>query len=258
MSPFFFGTNERRIFGIYEPAARGAFGKRAAVLCYPWGSEYIYAHRSIRQLAIKLSAAGFHTLRFDFFGTGDSAGDLADADLAGWEADVESAMEEIKSIAGIGQIALFGVRLGATIAASVAARLSRKVDSLVLWDPIVSGEEYLRQLGVVSQSTPDQIYSIPTAGNALEIQGFPLTIPMMREFYSIELSNLIVPPPTRTLMLVTERLSSHERLIPTSIGQGTGSLEIEFLTDTRPWTESSASAGLVPVGVIQLIVNWLG
>src|ERR1700722_5596148 len=138
MSPFFFGTSERRIFGVYEPAASGTSGKRAAVFCYPWGSEYIYAHRTIRQLAVRLSTAGFHTLRFDFFGTGDSAGDLTDADLAGWETDVESAMEEIRDISGMAQITLIGLRLGATIAASVAARLSRKVDSLVLWDPIVS------------------------------------------------------------------------------------------------------------------------
>jgi pimeloyl-ACP methyl ester carboxylesterase len=258
MNPFFFGTSNRRIFGIYEPAAPGASSKRAAIICYPWGSEYIYAHRAIRQLAIKLSAAGFHTLRFDFFGTGDSGGDLTDADLAGWETDVESAMEEIRDIAGISRITLFGMRLGANIAASVAVRHARKVDSLILWDPIVSGEEYLRQLGVGSQSTAEQLYSIPTSGNAIEVQGFLLTIPLMRDLNAIELGNLIFPPPTRTLMLVTERLSSHERLLPTPTGQGTGSLEIEFMTDTRPWNESSASDVRVPVGVIQRIVNWLG
>jgi uncharacterized protein len=259
MSPFFFGTSERRIFGVYEPAASGASGKRAAVLCYPGGSEYIYAHRTIRQLAIKLSAAGFHTLRFDFYGTGDSAGDLTDADLTGWETDVESAMEEIRDITGMAQITLIGLRLGATIAASVAARLSRKVDSLVLWDPIVSGEEYLRQLGVVSQPTLDRLYSLSIdSGNAHEIQGFPLTVSMMRDFHSIDLGALISPPPTRTLMLVTERLPSHERIFPIPAGRSAGSLEIEFVPATHSWTESSASAGSVPVGIIQRIVNWLG
>jgi exosortase A-associated hydrolase 2 len=259
MSPFFFGTSERRIFGIYEPAAFRTTSKRAVVLCYPWGSEYIYAHRAIRQLAIKLSSAGFHTLRFDFFGTGDSAGDLAEADLAGWETDLESAMEEIRDIVGIAEITLIGLRLGATIAASVAARLPSKVDSLILWDPVVTGEEYLRQLGVVSQPISDQLYSDSAGfGNALEIQGFPLTMNMVRDFRPMQLSSLIFPSLMRTLMLVTERFPSHDRLAAMPNGRGPGLLEIEFIEDTRPWTESSASTGMIPVGIIQRIVNWLG
>ena len=66
------------------------------VLCYPWGSEYIHAHRALRQLATRLSMAGFHTLRFDYFGTGDSAGEMEDADLGVWEDDIETAIEELK------------------------------------------------------------------------------------------------------------------------------------------------------------------
>jgi pimeloyl-ACP methyl ester carboxylesterase len=259
MSPFFFGTSERRIFGVYEPAASGAPGKRAAVFCYPWGPEYIYAHRAIRQLAVKLSTAGFHTLRFDFFGTGDSAGDLADADLGGWGTDVESAMEEIRDISGVTQITLIGLRLGATIAASVAARYPRMVDRLILWDPIVSGEEYLRQLGVFSQKSLNTRHSASTdSESAYEIQGFPLTMNMMRDVHSTDLGAWLSPPSTRTLMLLTESLPSHERLLPILAGRDAESLEIETIVAIRPWLESSASAGEVPVGIIQRIANWLG
>jgi pimeloyl-ACP methyl ester carboxylesterase len=258
MSPFFFGTSERRIFGVYEPAASGTSGKRAAVFCYPWGSEYIYAHRTIRQLAVRLSTAGFHTLRFDFFGTGDSAGDLTDADLAGWETDVESAMEEIRDISGVPQVTLIGMRLGATIAASVAARYSRMVDCLILWDPIVSGEEYLRQFEVIPQKLLNKRPCLSAdSERSYEIQGFPLTMNMMREFHSIDLGARISPPSTRTLMLLTESSPSHERLFPIPAGRDPGSLEIETIAATRPWLESSASAGGTPVDVIQRIVNWL-
>ena len=71
MTPFYFGAGPQRLFGIYEPAVLTGRGKRGAVLCYPWGPEYVHAHRVMRQLAIKLAGAGVHTLRFDFFGTGD-------------------------------------------------------------------------------------------------------------------------------------------------------------------------------------------
>ena len=99
MNPLYIGTRGRRLFGIHEPPAVKAGRARAAVLCYPWGSEYLFAHRTLRQLAVRLCGAGFHTLRFDFFGTGDSSGDMLDADLAGWEGDTESAVEGIKDIA---------------------------------------------------------------------------------------------------------------------------------------------------------------
>ena len=89
----------------------------------------------MRHLATKLSQAGFHTLRFDYFGTGDSAGDLIDADLTGWEGNAESAIEGLKDIAGAPRVTLVGMRIGATVAARAAARLADEIEALVLWDP---------------------------------------------------------------------------------------------------------------------------
>ena len=154
MTPFYFGTGRQRLFGIYEPAVLTGRGKRGAVLCYPWGPEYVHAHRVMRQLAIRLASAGIHTLRFDFFGTGDSAGEMVDADLGTWEADIELAIEELLDIVGSARLTLIGLRLGATLAARVAARRPRDVDTLVLWDPILSGPDYLASLGATAAPAP--------------------------------------------------------------------------------------------------------
>jgi pimeloyl-ACP methyl ester carboxylesterase len=246
MNPFFFGTTERRLFGIYEPAAVGTAGKRAAILCYPWGAEYLYAHRTLRRLALKLSGAGFHTLRFDFYGTGDSGGEPTDGDLAGWEADLETAIEEVIEITGLTKVTLIGLRLGAVIAAGTAARLRGKTEALVLWDPIVSGHEYLAQLGVV-----------PSARPPLEAQGFPLTERMLEAFSALDVSALISKLHPRSLMILTERLPSHGLLSPLTSGREAGSHSIEFLTDVRPWLEDSVNSGVVPSSAIQRILNWL-
>jgi uncharacterized protein len=250
VNPLYLGTSERRIYAIYEPAAVGRTRSRAAVLCYPWGAEYVYAHRSMRQLAIKLSMAGFHTLRFDYFGTGDSAGDMTDADLSGWETDVESAIEGIRDIAGTTQVTLIGLRLGATIAARVARRLSNEVEALVLWDPIISGEEYLRGMGVTSQ--PGE------ASSALEVQGFPLTPKLLSEFLSVDLHALISPPPTRLLLLVTQRMPSHDALSVVPAAPGLESVAIEYMSIDCPWIEAVTITGAIPVRLIQRIVDWLG
>jgi pimeloyl-ACP methyl ester carboxylesterase len=141
VNPLYLGTQERRLFAVYEPAAVKDRPARAAVLCHPWGSEYVYAHRSMRQLAVKLSARGFHTLRFDYFGTGDSGGEDAEADPAAAVADIESAAEGLQDMLGVARVALIGLRLGATLAARAAMRRKGNVDALVLWDPILPPEE---------------------------------------------------------------------------------------------------------------------
>jgi uncharacterized protein len=246
MNPFFFGTAERRLFGIYEPAAVSTAGKRAAILCYPWGAEYLHAHRTLRQLALKLSSAGFHTLRFDFYGTGDSGGESTDADLAGCEADLETAIEELTEITGLTKVTLIGLRLGAVFAAGGAARLRGKIEALVLWDPVISGPEYLAGLGVA-----------PGAPPPIETQGFPLTERMLQGLSTLDLSALILKLHTRSLMIITERLPSHDLLIPLTAGPETGSFSIEFLTDVRPWLESSVTSGVVPTSVMERISNWL-
>jgi uncharacterized protein len=246
MNPFFFGTAERRLFGIYEPAAASTTGKRAAIICYPWGDEYIYAHRTLRQLALKLSSAGFHTLRFDYYGTGDSGGESTDTDLAGWEADLETAIEEVTEITGLSKVTLIGLRLGAAIAAGVATRLRGETEALVLWDPVLSGPEYLARLGVA-----------PGARPSAQAHGFRLTERMLQALSELDSSALISRVHPRTLMIITEQLTSHGRIAPLIAGPGTKSLSIEFLTDVRPWVESTVVSGEVPFSVMKRIANWL-
>jgi alpha/beta superfamily hydrolase len=249
MTPFYFGTPGRRLFGIYEPAAQGSAGRRAAVLCNPWGSEYIYAHRSLRQLAIRLSACGIHTLRFDFYGTGDSAGELADAELRGWEDDIELAIEEVQDMAGVRRVALAGLRLGATLAARVAARRGADIEALALWNPIVSGAAYRHELEAAALGTVS-----PTGDDVLEVKGFPLTAPMRREIGAIDLAPVLASPPTRTLLLITDLKLG----VMSPADSAGGQLETAFLSTISPWIEDPDTMGAVPATAIQSIADWLG
>jgi pimeloyl-ACP methyl ester carboxylesterase len=252
VNPLYLGSGERRLFGIYEPPAVKRAHPRAAVLCYPWASEYVNAHRSMRHLATKLSQAGFHTLRFDFFGTGDSSGDLVDADLIGWEGDTGSAIEGLKDIAGTPRVTLVGMRIGATVAARAAARLADEIEALVLWDPIVSGPEYLRSLNIavpVERAGPDTLA-------VAEVDGFPLSARMLRDFEAVDLRADLAAAKPRTLVLVTERLASHpdlERDMPV-VGAHAA---LEFVNARCPWREDVTLTGEVQVQAIQRIVEWL-
>ena len=72
-------------------------------------------------------------VRFDYNGTGDSAGGSSDARLAAWMATARAALALLRRH-GLADVCLVGMRFGAMLAAAVAER-DRGVDQLVLWDP---------------------------------------------------------------------------------------------------------------------------
>jgi pimeloyl-ACP methyl ester carboxylesterase len=262
MTPFYFGSSDRQLFGIYE-AARCAPVKGATVLCHPWGPEYIHAHRSLRKLSNMLAATGFHTLRFDYFGTGDSAGDMTEAGLAGWEADIRTAMSELLDITGAKQVSLVGLRLGAALAANVAVAAGAKVSSLVLWDPVLSGEEHVRELHVESPPGVKGIKPPPIRpwedGGGHDILGFPLTDQMASEMKTLDLIALASTLPARSLVVASHPLPSHDGLRRV-LDENERHQAIELIADHPPWIELPLGhplSGTAPVKVLRRIVQWL-
>jgi pimeloyl-ACP methyl ester carboxylesterase len=145
-----FGPARRRLLGIVDEPAPGEYSGRAVVLCYPQGLDYASAFRSFRVLATRLRSARCRVLRFDYFGTGDSAGDLGDASIEQWVGDVGAAVREMEAL-GAAEVALVGLRLGATLAALSAAKCE-SVARLVLWEPVLDGARYLADLRALHDS----------------------------------------------------------------------------------------------------------
>jgi len=144
MLPIYFGDPERALFGIYHPARRARSRPMSAVLCHPIGNEFVGAYRTMRVLADQLSGAGVSVLRFDYFGTGDSAGFAQDATTEAWLSDIDHAVEEIKGAAETDKTILIGVRLGATLA-MLSARARDDIERVVLWEPVVQGRKHIDQ-----------------------------------------------------------------------------------------------------------------
>ena len=223
MTPLFFGSSQRRLFGAYEAPRAGGAGGRAVLLCHPWGQEYIRAHRSMRRLATLLGAAGCHVLRFDYFGTGDSMGRSSEASVRGWEEDIETAIEELQDTSGATRIALVGLRLGATLATHVATRKKKMVETLALWDPIVSGSEYVDELLAVTPGRP-----VSNDADSLAVRGFPLTNGFADELRTLDLLQLIPSLPARTRVIASAPLRSHETLRAELQRQGRPDVAVEI------------------------------
>lgn len=127
----------------------------AVVLCPPVGFEAVSSYPTQVQLATALADAGVPVLRVDYHGTGDSAGDSGSPDrVEAWLASIDAAVAQAKARSGATQVALLGIRLGATLAVEAARRIGG-VDSLLLWAPCASGKAFARELQAVGHKEAD-------------------------------------------------------------------------------------------------------
>src|SRR5690606_6529681 len=133
-----------------------------ALLCNPFGQEAVRAHRIFVVLADRLARQGVSVLRFDYHGTGDSPGDDDVGDLEGWAADILSAQAWLDEAARPSRRVWIGLRLGALLAAmaSGGARPGATIDSLILWEPVIDGSAYLRELAEADRKARLGAYSL--------------------------------------------------------------------------------------------------
>jgi len=201
MNPFFFGSRNRQLFGVYHPAKRPSC-LHGIILCPPVGQEYMRTHMAIRQLAIQLSSVGFDVLKFDYYGLGDSAGTSEEGNPDIWRDDIRTAYRELKDISGMTSISIIGLRLGATLAAE-AAFTGLSVKNLLLWDPVVKGREYVEELRKLTSSVlkGKQDHG---PGNCETLVGFPLAAHTISMLSAIDLTHIAFKGKMKVFLVCSE------------------------------------------------------
>lgn len=178
--PCQFGAGSE-LFGIYHAPA--SLPTCAVLLCPPLGQEMIRSHRVYRQLGDALALQGCAALRFDYYGSGDSAGSSNQVDLTRCIEDTLTAAAELRKRSGIDRLVCFGARLGGSIAmdSSDEAELSE----LLLWDPILDGNAHLARLDAMQDALwrDTNRFSKPRTAKdgANEWLGFPVSADLRRQ-----------------------------------------------------------------------------
>lgn len=180
--PLFLEGRSGRLFALHVPAA-GA-DTLGVVLLPPFAEEMNRSRRMLRRQATALAQAGISALLLDPLGTGDSAGDFADAHWERWVEDVGTAAAALCQRGAV-RIGLFGLRLGALLAAAAAPTLPAPCFATALWQPVVSGRAHLAEFlrlrtlpGAVQAAAGETIELLAArlaSGTAVEVAGYEVS-----------------------------------------------------------------------------------
>lgn len=184
--PMFIEGRSGRLFAVfYPPSVLDPNIPKRALLCLPpFAEEMNRARRMAALLARELASRATGVLLLDTYGTGDSAGDFAEARWEIWRDDATTALDWLRD-RGYRRRALLGLRLGACLALEVAGRVRPEIERVVLWQPVVTGSVHLNQFlrirvaaglgaGDPSRETVKALRGRLAAGEIVEVAGYAL------------------------------------------------------------------------------------
>jgi exosortase A-associated hydrolase 2 len=173
--------------------------KAHVVYVPPFGEEMNRCRALVSEQARHFARSGYSCTLIDFYGTGDSQGELQDASLQIWQRNIQFAVETLQREVNV-PVILWGLRLGAFIALDFAARSALAIDSLLLWQPVVSGERYVTQIlrqrvaGLASKELPPEttteIRRRLAQGESVEVSGYTIGGALIADIESLSLANL--------------------------------------------------------------------
>ena len=250
--PVWFGDEGRPAFGWFHSPSDGLAGG-GVVICPPLAFNLFHTHYALRLLAERLAASGFCALRFDYDGTGDSAGGNDDPGrTAAWLATIRSALTFVRQT-GVDHVGLVGMRFGATLAAQAAVS-DGHVDQVVLWDPCASGRSFLREQRAISTITLGSPAESPDG--SVEIPGTLYGAATADDIEAVSIAKCALPLARRVLVLTRADRPVHRSLLDSALASEEFAHEeavgqAEFMDLYPPVQE-------LPYEAITGIVGWLG
>ena len=199
IEPFFLAGERGPLFCLHYAPLGGA-PKSSILYLHPFAEEMHKSRRMAALQARQFAAQGHAVLQVDLTGCGDSAGDFEDATWTIWRDDVRRAHAWLQERVP-GPVQLWGLRSGAALAAEMSRELSA-VARLLLWQPMVSGEQFLTQFlrlklasemlrqGQSQHGTAELIAKLE-AGASIEVGGYMLGPDMAAALHGFKLASLL-------------------------------------------------------------------
>ena len=195
---FFLPAGEGERFCIFHRASGAPLG--SVLYVHPFAEEMNKSRRMAALQARAFRERGYNVLQIDLAGCGDSSGDFGEARWALWKDAVRLAQRWLREH-GEAPVHLWGLRLGALLAADCAREGDASFASLLMWQPVISGAQFMAQFlrlrlggemlsGAATSSNTAQLRAQLAAGVALEIAGYELAPQLAAAIERLELAAL--------------------------------------------------------------------
>jgi alpha/beta superfamily hydrolase len=237
-------------FGWFHEPVNSTRSKMGLVLCSSFGNENDATYRSLRNLASAAAEKGIATLRFDYYGSGDSAGaDTENDHPSAWLSGIHAAIDALRKQDNIEKICILGIRLGALLAAVVANERT-DICGYIALAPIPSGRAFLREALLRNeQETRGEEFD-------LELAGYVLTPLAQNEFKSLDLLSMTCAPAKNVLIIAPDTRRATQQWIAQLSAQGSH-VEIDTQCDLKPVIERGGHKN-IPHSLIERVTTWVG
>jgi uncharacterized protein len=257
----YFGASPN-LFGVLHLPQRLRARSASVLLCNPFGEEAARAHRIYRVMATQLERAGYACLRFDYSHTGDSAGDSRGASVEQWLRDLAVAASQLRSASGTQRVALVGLRFGATLAALATSRGELRPRHVLLWDPVVNGATYLRELAAqhrqylreeMAEVGWEDRLTISAQGFPTEALGTLISARLADELAGIDLTNEAIHADLTTV--ISTQTSAELDRWAKQLGGGAATRWVT-MAESAAWNSDAAlNAATVPMDIVQTLIS---
>lgn len=264
---FFDSKSGNSLFGTTTTPSTKPDASTAIVFCQPFGEERQKAYRSTFLFAEKLADNGIPSFRFDCTGIGDSDGTLLDTDFDRMVVDTESAFDEARQRLQVDRLIPIGIRLGAPVALA-ALPGNGSSNSCILWNPVVDGSRYYRELmrtemiialARKKDTEADESNESIRPPGTVEIDADLMTEISVEKLKAVKLLDSALPV---NRLLITTRDSDkpeiktstalHEHAISQNIDSSLWSGE-----KSEYWSARSMHDGFFPVATFEQTLTWL-
>lgn len=217
--PLWLDAQARCLYAAIHPAVRPS-GLPGVLFVPPLLHEQPRSRRFMTEVASGLAALGLPCLRFDFFGTGDSAGRGDQFDIGSMHHDLDIAVAALRSHGEVDRVVLLGWRAAALPLHSWLGD-GGHADLLVLWEPIADGARWLAELekedATERRQRPRPRPGVPriTDFNDGQLMGFAASAQFRRQLAQVRLHE--EPNAKRIPTWVVQRAEA--RQLPTAVAR---------------------------------------
>ena len=223
------------------------------VIVPPLGYEYWTSHRTLRTLAERLAENGCLALRFDFDGTGDSAGDQWDpARLETWQRNIGQAADALRGW-GATRLVVIGLRFGGTLALTEGAAVG--ADAVVAWAPVARGKP-LRPRAAVARSCRARDAGLPERSGVVQA-GTVFSAETLAGLGAIDVRALPDPPATKVLIVDRSDKPPSDAVVDRLRALGVETDHV-VRAGTELFLDHPTEYAMVPEAIVEEITGWVG